>query len=193
MSRIARINTCGHPERAHEAHGMCNACNKRAYKQSIKALALAGIVANPCSNHPDRPVEARGLCKNCYDQKYGKSHNRKRYNVTPTIFKAMLNAQKACCAICKRPLTRGKTTHIDHDHQCCDGPKSCGNCIRDLLCSQCNNGLGQFKDDPDTLRAAADYIERHKQSRDIKNRETPVGEISTTRASRQTNHHPLKM
>ena len=30
-----------------------------------------------------------------------------------------------------------------------------------LLCSGCNQGLGNFKDDAARVRAAADYVERH--------------------------------
>jgi hypothetical protein len=31
-----------------------------------------------------------------------------------------------------------------------------------LLCFNCHGGLGQFKDDPAALRAAAGYLERHR-------------------------------
>jgi hypothetical protein len=34
--------------------------------------------------------------------------------------------------------------------------------VRDLLCSNCTGGLGQFEDDPAVLRAAARYVEAHR-------------------------------
>lgn len=32
---------------------------------------------------------------------------------------------------------------------------------RGLLCSSCNIGLGYFKDSPETLRSAADYLDKY--------------------------------
>jgi hypothetical protein len=34
--------------------------------------------------------------------------------------------------------------------------------VRKLLCHNCNRALGLFKDKPDLLRKAADYLEEHK-------------------------------
>ena len=34
--------------------------------------------------------------------------------------------------------------------------------VRDWVCRKCNAGLGMFLDNPEALRAAADYIERHR-------------------------------
>ena len=33
---------------------------------------------------------------------------------------------------------------------------------REVICLQCNAGLGMFADDPQAMRRAADYVERHK-------------------------------
>lgn len=59
------------------------------------------------------------------------------------------------CAICHST----ENLRVDHDHACCPGGGSCGECIRGLLCNSCNLGLGWFQDDSDRLRNALDYVE----------------------------------
>lgn len=50
------------------------------------------------------------------------------------------------------------TMHIDHNHECCPGANSCGECFRRFLCMSCNTVLGFFKDDPGLLDNAKDYL-----------------------------------
>jgi hypothetical protein len=78
------------------------------------------------------------------------------YNLTKKQFLDLVNQQQGCCAICKNPT---QDWCVDHDHACCPGDKSCGRCIRGLLCVHCNTGLGYFKDNITALIAAAHYIE----------------------------------
>lgn len=51
------------------------------------------------------------------------------------------------------------TWHIDHDHTCCPGKDSCGSCVRGILCSNCNLALGMVRDNSETLRKLADYLD----------------------------------
>ena len=71
--------------------------------------------------------------------------------------------QKGKCAICGSKDTGRKSDkyfQIDHDHSCCKGGKSCGKCIRGLLCANCNNGLGRFRDNIELLKNAIAYLEK---------------------------------
>jgi hypothetical protein len=100
-------------------------------------------------------------CKSCHNlrgkralDKVGGSrtyHLSRRYGITAGEAEFMLRAQAGVCAICQSAAA----TQVDHDHET--------SAVRALLCFNCNGGLGQFRDDPAVLRAAADYVEEHRR------------------------------
>lgn len=61
----------------------------------------------------------------------------------------MLESQDGLCAICKA----APAVHVDHDHAT--------GAVRALPGFNCNGGLGQFKDHPELLHAAAYYVQFH--------------------------------
>jgi hypothetical protein len=89
-----------------------------------------------------RKVRPHGLTKN-------QTQQFKRYGITPAEYFSML-AVVPGCAICGRQNDGNKKLAIDHDH-------NTGR-VRGLLCENCNNGLGRFKDSPDLLLKAAEYL-----------------------------------
>jgi hypothetical protein len=88
------------------------------------------------------------------------------YNVTPEWYAAQCVRQNNACAACHNPCPYGRLS-VDHDHVCCPGPKSCGRCVQELLCRDCNQGLSKFHDDPIRLQAAADYVTRLRGQRGL--------------------------
>jgi hypothetical protein len=79
---------------------------------------------------------------------------RNAYGITLELFHRLLEMQHGGCAICETKHVEGdkhKSLHVDHDHKTGE--------IRGLLCSNCNHGIGKFKDDPEQLRRAAEYLE----------------------------------
>lgn len=95
-----------------------------------------------------------------------KGYDLKRYGLTSARYEEMRATQNGLCIICSRPERAvSKQTGmirdlaVDHDHV--------SGAIRDLLCSGCNRGLGYFDDDPELLRAAADYLDRHKRTQEV--------------------------
>ena len=83
----------------------------------------------------------------------------KKYGVTLDWFESKLAEQAGRCMVCGETPPPGGVKaaarlHVDHDHAT--------GAVRDLLCTRCNQGLGYFRDNPDLLRAAAEYIERHR-------------------------------
>jgi hypothetical protein len=73
---------------------------------------------------------------------------RYHYNMSQKDFDSLFQQQKGLCGICHDPLQK---PNVDHDHTI--------NVVRGLLCQKCNWGLGQFRDSPQILRTAADYLE----------------------------------
>jgi hypothetical protein len=54
------------------------------------------------------------------------------------------------CAVCRRPFGAAGRVFADHDHACCPAQvdqtaKTCGKCIRGLLCFRCNTALGYIE------------------------------------------------
>lgn len=49
---------------------------------------------------------------------------------------------------------------VDHDHSCCNFPKggSCGNCIRGVLCNNCNTALGLLGEDESRIHSLLAYM-----------------------------------
>ncbi len=75
----------------------------------------------------------------------------RKYGVTEQFLLDLITESDGKCAICEGKL--GEKLYIDHDHVT--------NKVRKLLCSNCNNGLGQFKDSRYLLKKAANYLAEH--------------------------------
>ena len=119
----------------------------------------------PFEDFPATRANASGrhtYCKPCHNargratlERLGGSrsyHLKRRYGITAAEADALLESQDGSCAICKV----APAVHVDHDHAT--------GAVRALLCFNCNGGLGQIKDDPHVLRAAAEYVQFHTLS-----------------------------
>lgn len=84
----------------------------------------------------------------------------KKHHVPTSRWTRLFLKQGEKCAICWTKEPKGKGWCIDHDHNCCHGTQSCGVCVRGILCGKCNTGISMLLEDPNTIRRAADYVER---------------------------------
>lgn len=74
---------------------------------------------------------------------------KRKFGITKLQYDKLLEKQKGVCAVCKsKPLK--KRLAVDHCHKT--------NLVRGLLCSDCNMGIGLFKDNPETLKTAIIYL-----------------------------------
>ena len=78
--------------------------------------------------------------------RWNKAHRFSRLGLTEDRYNQMLEEQGYACAICREPF-RGQRVCVDHDHNCCpvgqfSHARSCGKCVRGLLCVRCNTWLG---------------------------------------------------
>ena len=145
-----------------------------------------------CPNEHDTLVCGRynnGQCKQCrkehkqrwiakskekintYAKEYYKKHlesNRKSklktgYRITLEDYDNMFQEQEGRCAGCQRLQSEfTRAFGVDHDHKCCSGKRSCGKCVRGLLCPTCNRLLGQIVENSDTLQRLASYLDNYK-------------------------------
>ena len=82
-------------------------------------------------------------------------HAGQRHHLTETEYTELVAKNNGKCWICNRP---SKPLVIDHDHRCCPGLHSCGKCVRGMLCSKCNKGIGLLDDSIDNLTSAIAYL-----------------------------------
>jgi hypothetical protein len=70
------------------------------------------------------------------------------YRLTLERYDELLVEQRGGCGICGTlsAAIDGKAFAVDHDHRCCpERQRSCGVCVRGLLCGGCNGLLGFYE------------------------------------------------
>ena len=91
----------------------------------------------------------------------GKEGNLKAvWGISLDQFNELKNNQGGKCAICMEIPKSDKHFHVDHNHITGE--------IRGLLCSNCNVGFGNFKENEQILRNAINYINNYPQSNKTK-------------------------
>jgi hypothetical protein len=104
-----------------------------------------------------KAIAMQSKCKSCKEIQKSKAFIKRRYGITYEEYLQRLKDQDNKCAIWRSSVHKNKRTgklvqtlFIDHDH-------STGK-VRGLLCSPCNHGLGQFKDNKAALFRAIKYL-----------------------------------
>ena len=98
------------------------------------------------------------------NQMAAKGHGlRHSYGINLQDYIAMYETQNGKCAICgidgaTFDSVNGKTKTLAVDH--CHKAKK----VRALLCTDCNRGLGMFKDSPEIMSNAVKYLKKYQES-----------------------------
>lgn len=110
-------------------------------------------------------TNSQGYCKSCCNAAQARfrqrhpacergRHYQRKYGVSQEQVEAQAQKQGNRCAICKVVfdwLTRETTPSVDHAHDET-------NKFRGILCHLCNTGLGLFRDKPELLQSAMNYL-----------------------------------
>lgn len=141
----------GRPKRTAEDLRVQNRDGSRARRARIPG-ENAEYVRRWREAHPEKVQEYNGgpLYKSGYRLKY-------MYGLTPESWARRFAEQDGCCYLCSEPLdlSNPRKIHVDHDHSCCRGIRSCGKCIRGLACEPCNRAIGLLGDNPERIMRVA--------------------------------------
>lgn len=95
-----------------------------------------------------------GRCRACVRALYIK----RTYGITREQYQEMFDAQGGGCAACGGTDPDGQLV-VDHDHACCPAAKrTCGRCVRGLLCTVCNMYLGGLGESIGRLTGMINYL-----------------------------------
>jgi hypothetical protein len=149
---ICKVDGCDAPKRRVQGAAYCE-----AHTLSIKYVRTANkqpVMPSACQvcGAMSRMTKANryGICRACSESSAALIRSAWGHHASVEMVCKWI-ADKAC-ELCGRELYLGKGTggsqgfNIDHDHSCCNrGARSCGKCIRGMLCTSCNTGLGQVE------------------------------------------------
>ncbi len=149
-----------HPDRRHYAKGLCRKC-WHLLRLSLKPELGEAIRVRHADyfQRNKRKISARN--RKWMRANQGKNriyHLKSKYGLSADRFTKILQEQGGCCSICRRTLHGRQAPCVDHDHRCCPGRKSCGRCIRGLLCKTCNSHLGWLESGRWILPRAIEYL-----------------------------------
>ena len=112
-------------------------------------------------NNPNQYNKHKGYVK-INDSVYKTA--RWRHGLTKEKFDELWNKFDGLCWSCQE----NPANAIDHDHSCCPtnqaNRRTCGDCVRGLLCNGCNTSLGLLKESKQRILRLVDYLDTYGSS-----------------------------
>lgn len=138
---------------------VCRDCQKARYLRLKDRGPVITVEIKTCSscksdlNAKDFGKNAKNLdglssvCKGCHNLASPAS----RWGMKVAEYREFISGGCEACGSFERLC-------IDHDHDCCpDYSKTCGKCIRGVLCFSCNVAEGHLKGDPERIKSLLRY------------------------------------
>lgn len=155
---VARLEWCRRHYRFNRLYGDPNYEAQTRFREPENRTSKICITCKedkPIGNFSTRGPKANNRtineCKTCFNFKSSLA----RYSLTIEQYQELVDKYDGACYICDRVPNK---LFIDHDHSCCPGTKSCGRCVRGLLCPGCNMAIGNLREDPDIFARALSYL-----------------------------------
>lgn len=124
-----------------ERRQTCSTCGQRKPFEDFQKFLKRGKVVRfirckQCASSPEQKVK----------------HRDRKYSLEPGEWERMFEAQGRACKICCSDSPGHKNGwQTDHDHACCPGQGSCGQCVRGILCHWCNINLSWYERHTDSI------------------------------------------
>ena len=124
---------------------------KIPYKKGMKRLYRSRC--NACLKKDSKEIYTVEKARN--------RHFKRNYKIDIEKYNELFNSQEGKCLVCLKQFKNnitysGNRLVVDHSHETTK--------IRGLLCSQCNSGLGYFKENITSLYNAIEYLKSHQEN-----------------------------
>lgn len=152
----------GRDSSSRRRESLCKPCSnsrskverRNAYRRK-KGIPLDSPIWSVRSGQATKTKKPRGLPRQRMTEEQRFDRILSPFGITSEDYRRMLADQGGVCKICRRTEPgnkRSKRFHVDHCHVTRK--------VRGLLCHPCNVALGLFKDNPEHLLLAAEYLRK---------------------------------
>jgi hypothetical protein len=111
--------------------------------QANPTIGLHPSTWRPTDQKPKAPrcVSHQRVVKKASKQGARDTYQARNFTMPAELHAELLAEQGGVCAVCLYANGRTKALATDHDHSCCNGPTSCGACVRGKLCGPDNQDI----------------------------------------------------
>lgn len=148
--KYCRIGNSTKSHRGGSRKSVCTVDNCDNFNYA-KGMCKIHYERNRRNGHPGLVNYGRKKYKKQYYETLRKNHLKRTFKLTVDEYNEMA---KNGCEICGKMGMKHKKLHVDHDHKCCPVPKingvaayhkTCGKCVRGVLCDKCNGCVGLYE------------------------------------------------